>query len=342
MKDGLLRSKRLLEGKCFASDEERKYQKNSTKELMSWYNQISSLPKLKINVAQELYRKAINAQDEMVKKKYMEELILGTVYVVYEYIERNGLELLVSSSYDMNDIISSFNSVWIKKLYNGELLNVDKYSLLFTSPYFNEVYNNLCGDEILVNEQLGVSTNCLIELITLYIAYRNKGLEKPFREVIEETFFTDRRNSWSYCIYKNVIKTIPLLERIYNNLNFDKLGDINMGKTKITDYLRLIINMGLIEPISNEIIDENDMEDSVTTDIVMSHFVEDIDKILDDRQRTIIHERYGLDDCEPQVLEKVGQHHGITSERVRQFEAKSLRKIRSKRDFAQKYKEAVM
>lgn len=297
-------------------------------ELMQWYNQISSLPKLKITVAQELYRKAINTQDEALKKKYMDELILGTLYVVYEYIKRNGLELLVSSSYDMNDIISSFNSVWIKKLYNGELLNVERYSLLFSSPYFNEVYNNLCGDEILVSEQLGVSTDCLVELITLYISYRNKGLGKPFKEVVEETFFTDRWNSWSYYIYKSVIETIPLLERIYNNLNFDKLDDLNVGKTKIADYLRLIINMGLIEPISDELPDKNDMEDSITTNIVMKHFIEEVDKVLDDRQRSIIHERYGLDNGKPQFLETVGQHHGITRERVRQIEAKAIRQLR--------------
>lgn len=310
-------------------------------ELMQWYNQISSLPKLKITVAQELYRKAINTQDETLKKKYMDELILGTLYVVYEYIKRNGLELLVSSSYDMKDIISSFNSVWIKKLYSGELLNVERYSLLFTSPYFNEVFNNLCGDEILVSEQLGVSTECLVELITLYISYRNKVLEKPFKEVIEETFFTDRWNSWSYYIYKSVIETIPLLERIYNNLNFDKLNDLNVGKTKIADYLRLIINMGLIEPISNELPDNNDMEDSITTDIVMKHFIKDVDKVLDDRQKSIIHERYGLDNGKHQFLETVGQHHGITRERVRQIEAKAIRRLRRNENI-RKYKGEVI
>ena len=311
-------------------------------ELMQWYNQISSFPKLKIIVAQELYRKAINTQDEIIKKKYMDELILGTLYVVYEYIKRNGLELVVSSSYDMNDIISSFNSVWIKKIYNGELLNVDRYSLLFTSSYFNEVYNNLCGDEILVNEQLGISAKRLVKLITLYISYRSKGLGKPFKEVIEETFFNDRWKSWPYYIYESVIKTIPLLERIYNNLNFDKLDDFNIGKTKIFDYLRLMLNMGLIEPISNEIPDESNMEDSVLTDIVKKHFVEDVDKILNDRQRSIIHERYGLDNGEPQSVETIGQHYGISPARVRQVEVQALRKIINRRDFIQKYKGEVI
>ena len=67
-------------------------------ELTQWYNQISSFSKLKITAAQDLYRKAINTQDELLRKKYMNELILGTLYVVYEYIKRNGLELFVSSS----------------------------------------------------------------------------------------------------------------------------------------------------------------------------------------------------------------------------------------------------
>ena len=298
-------------------------------ELMQWYNQISSLPKLKITVAQDLYKKAISTQDETLKKEYMDELILGTLYVVYEYIKRNGLELLVSSSYDMNDIISSFNEVWIRKLYNGELLKVDRYSLLFSSPYYNEVYNNLCGDEIIVNEQFKISTYCFTELLASYVMYKNKGIDKPFREVIEETYFTDRWNSWSYYIYKDVIRMIPLLERIYSNLNFDKLEDLDLTKTKIADYLRLIINIGIIEPISNELPDKNDLEDSITTDIVMEHFINDVDKTLKDkREREVIHERYGLDGGSPQTLETVGMHQEVTRERVRQIEAKALRKLR--------------
>ena len=181
--------------------------------LMQWYNQISSFPKLKISEAQDLYQKAINTEDETLKKLYMDELIIGTLYVVYEYIKRNELELFVSSSYDMNDIISSFNAVWIKKLYNGDLLNVDRYSLLFTSTYYKDVYNNLYGDEIIVNEQFKVSINCFVELLTTYVLYRNKEINKPFREVIEETYFNDRWNGWSYIIYDDVMKVIPLLEK---------------------------------------------------------------------------------------------------------------------------------
>lgn len=308
-------------------------------ELMQWYNQISSFPKLKLTEAQDLYQKAINTEDETLKKAYMDKLILGTLYVVCEYIKRNGLELFVSSAYDMNDIISSFNAVWIRKLYNGELLNVDRYSLLFRSPYYNEVYNNLYGDEIIVNEQFKVTTDCFVELLTTYILYKNKGINKPFREVIEETYFNDRWNSWSYFIYDDVMKTIPLIEKIYSNLNFDKLEDLNLGKTKISDYLRLIINIGLIEPLSNELLDKNDMEDSITTNIVMEEFISDVDNALtNERERQIIHERFGLDNGIPLGLSEIGRIHGLSKDRIKQIEDKALRKLRLRRDFVQKYR----
>ena len=301
--------------------------------LEQWHSQISSFEKLKITEAQELYKKAINTQNISLKETYINELILGTLYVVYEFIKRNKLELFISSTYDMNDIISSFNEIWIKKIYNGELLNVDKYSLLFTSSYFNEVYNNLCGDEIMVNEQFKVYIDCFAELLSSYVLYRNKNLDKSFEEVIEETFFSNRWNGWSYCIYNGVIKTIPLLEKIYSNLNFDKLDDLFLEKTKITDYLRLIINIGLIEPISNEFPNKYDMEDSIITNMVMEQFIKDVDIALtDDRARSIIHERYGLDDGNPQCLEPIGKHYGISKNRVRQIEAKALRMLRSNKN----------
>ena len=308
-------------------------------ELMQWHKQISSFQKLKITEAQELYQKAINTNDENLKKVYMDELILGTLHVVYEHIKRNRLELFISSSYDMNDIISAFNEVWIRRIYNGELLNNDSYSLLFTSSYYNEVYNYLSGDEIVVSDQFNISRECLIELLTTYVLYKNNSITKSFKEVIEEIYFNDKWNSWSYSIHDDVIKIIPLLEKIYNNLYFDKLEDLNLGKTKISDYIKLIINIGLFETLSDDIQDVNDIEDSIITSIDMNDLIDDVDnEITKERDRQIIHERFGLDSGIPLILSDISDIHGLSNERIRQIEIKTLKKLRNNKNFEKKYK----
>jgi RNA polymerase primary sigma factor len=50
---------------------------------------------------------------------------------------------------------------------------------------------------------------------------------------------------------------------------------------------------------------------------------------LTDNERKILAMRFGLDDKEPQTLDTIGQIFGVTRERIRQIESKSLEKIRS-------------
>jgi RNA polymerase sigma factor (sigma-70 family) len=59
--------------------------------------------------------------------------------------------------------------------------------------------------------------------------------------------------------------------------------------------------------------------------------VGEVDKILaplEDRERTILRLRYGLDGGEPRTLDDVGAHFSLTRERIRQIEAKAMSKLR--------------
>jgi RNA polymerase primary sigma factor len=46
------------------------------------------------------------------------------------------------------------------------------------------------------------------------------------------------------------------------------------------------------------------------------------------RERRVIQLRFGLIDGHERTLEEVGQRFGVTRERIRQIEAKALRKLR--------------
>ena len=50
--------------------------------------------------------------------------------------------------------------------------------------------------------------------------------------------------------------------------------------------------------------------------------------VLNDREREVLEMRYGLNDGQDHTLEEVGRYFGVTRERIRQIEAKALRKLR--------------
>lgn len=118
----------------------------------------------------------------------------------------------------------------------------------------------------------------------------------------------------------------------------EKLAD----PTLTPDRIRTITGLAL-EPVSLEspIGEEDDShlgdfvedKDSVSpTDYTTQSLIRDalynVMNDLTDREKRVLRLRYGLDDNRPRTLEEVGKEFGVTRERIRQIEAKAIRKLR--------------
>ncbi|MCD8118964.1 MAG: RNA polymerase sigma factor RpoD [Lachnospiraceae bacterium] len=83
-------------------------------------------------------------------------------------------------------------------------------------------------------------------------------------------------------------------------------------------------NLGDFVPDSNTVAPEASIES-----VMLKEHIATLLGDLKDRERQVIILRFGLEDGHPRTLEEVGREFNVTRERIRQIEAKALRKLRN-------------
>jgi len=108
--------------------------------------------------------------------------------------------------------------------------------------------------------------------------------------------------------------------------------------SKIRDIKRISMDpMSLESPVGNEdsteygdfIPDESALEpvDAASKELLREQ-IRNVLGFLSEREREVLEMRFGLNDGKDHTLEEVGKNFGVTRERIRQIEAKALRKLR--------------
>ena len=79
-----------------------------------------------------------------------------------------------------------------------------------------------------------------------------------------------------------------------------------------------------------DFIEDNDLPspDEAAAGHLLHEQIEDMLDTLTEREREVLHFRFGLEDGHSYTLEEVGKKFNVTRERIRQIEAKALRKLR--------------
>jgi len=114
--------------------------------------------------------------------------------------------------------------------------------------------------------------------------------------------------------------------------------EMNMPVDKVREILKIAQEpVSLETPIGEE--EDSQLGDFIEDDAAVvppdaasfSMLQEQLAKVLEglaERERKVISLRFGLEDGHPRTLEEVGREFGVTRERIRQIESKTLAKLR--------------
>lgn len=76
---------------------------------------------------------------------------------------------------------------------------------------------------------------------------------------------------------------------------------------------------------------DDNFSDVVMHEVEQHNLKEKINELLtglSEQEQKVLRMRFGLDDDDPKTLEEIGKVFGVTRERIRQIEAKAIRKLR--------------
>ncbi|MBD3135685.1 sigma-70 family RNA polymerase sigma factor [Microbispora bryophytorum] len=100
--------------------------------------------------------------------------------------------------------------------------------------------------------------------------------------------------------------------------------------SKVTDSLDRIIGDGANLGDFLSLPDPTPGPEERLQEMLSEEAVEEWLAPLSEKEADILRRHLGLDDDEPQTLEQIGHHYGVTRERIRQIEAKALEQIRER------------
>lgn len=318
--------------------------KNKKRNLITeWEEQIKVFPRLSIEEAKEKYLEAIHISDELQKKKILNEVIQGTLYVIVNFVKSNKLNNIRNAGYNTDDIINTCNELWIKAIYDGELLEVDAFSKILNPTFCAKLAPILNETDFGPIDLTVFTADNFVWVLYEFINYESQFGEISFKDFCrliaryydmdEDNYYPvlwSRMNELGFSDSDFTKQTYELFQNIVSAIK-DENGDILISKTKIDKFKYLLIEAGLQEfRINMNLVSEGDFSDRSVDNIIFSQFIKDVfeNSELDDRKKDLLNRFFGLNGFIKQDVEVIANIHRISTARAYQLRNKALKSLR--------------
>ncbi|MFH0863748.1 MAG: RNA polymerase sigma factor RpoD [Candidatus Gottesmanbacteria bacterium] len=254
-----------------------------------YLREIGKVPLL--TFAQEIdLAKKIEKSDKAAKKKLIESNLRLVVSIAKKYVGR-GMSLL--------DLIQEGNQGLIRAVEKYDWRKGYKFST-YATWWIRQAITRAIADQA---RTIRIPVH-MVETINRFIRISRRLMQDLGREPIPEEIADAMGVDISKIREIVKISQEPTsLEAPVGDEEDSHLGDFIQDTTQPTPY------------------------DAATRQLLKEH-MEEVLSTLSDREKKVLILRFGLDDGRPRTLEEVGREFAVTRERIRQIEAKALRKLR--------------